>query len=79
MKKFAIFTLMILFGIQAGYTAGNVKTNYNKKPAQQTKPVAVKKQQPKSQSVQNDDNYLLKYNINDLEAAPWLNNGKRKI
>jgi hypothetical protein len=26
---------------------------------------------------QDGNDYLLKYNIDDLEAAPWLNGGKR--
>lgn len=25
------------------------------------------------------NSYILKYNIDDLESAPWLNGGKRKI
>ena len=25
------------------------------------------------------NNYILKYNIDDLESAPWLNGGKRKL
>ncbi len=79
MKKIAVITLLILFGIQAGYAAGNIKTNYNKKPAQHTKPVSAKKPAQQTQSGKYDENYLLKYNIDDLEAAPWLNNGKRKI
>ncbi len=27
---------------------------------------------------QDGSDYLLKYNINDLESAPWLNEGKKK-
>ena len=27
--------------------------------------------------ISKDDEYLLKYNIRDLEAAPWLHGGKR--
>ena len=25
------------------------------------------------------NSYILKYNIDDLESAPWINGGKRKI
>ena len=35
---------------------------------------AGEKQEAQSQK---DDEYLLKYNIRDLEAAPWLHGGKR--
>ena len=46
--------------------------------------IGITKQQPAKQTVRpysqkNDNDYLLKYNIDDLEAAPWLNGGKRKI
>lgn len=37
---------------------------------------------PKKSEVYKPDSgnsYILKYNIDDLESAPWLNNGKRKI
>ncbi len=75
MKKFAIIMALLLVQTQLTVVAAT-NANYNKKPAQksQVKNVNSQKVQP-----QKDDNYLLKYNINDLEAAPWLNNGKRKI
>lgn len=79
MKKFAIILALMLFQTQIAAVAANA-SNYNKKPAQKTqatKQTANKNQQVKQQ--ENNNDYLLKYNINDLEAAPWLNGGKRKI
>ena len=32
-----------------------------------------------AKQLKDGSDYLLKYNINDLESAPWLNGGKRKI
>ncbi|MBD5402051.1 hypothetical protein HDR58_04550 [bacterium] len=78
MKKFAIITALVLFGTQVFAAQANTNVNYNKKPAQKTQAVNQTKQNNSSVK-QQDDNYLLKYNINDLEAAPWLNGGKRKI
>ncbi len=82
MKKVLILAALLVFQTQV---FADVNTNpskyYNKKPAQaqaqkttNQKPAAAKQQPAK-----DDNEYLLKYNINDLEAAPWLNNGKRKI
>lgn len=70
MKKIAI--IMALFMLQTSVAVSAATTNYyNKKPAQKT--TVAKKKQAKQQ-----ENYLLKYNINDLEAAPWNNNGVRR-
>lgn len=81
MKKVAIIMALLLFQTQV--LAASTNANYNKKPAQktQTKQVnQVKQQTPKpAASVTKEDDFLLKYNINDLESAPWLNDGKRKI
>lgn len=81
MKKFAIILALMLFGTQISALAA-ANSNYNKKPAQKTKSSATKpvSQQAKKDPYQPDgSDYLLKYNINDLEAAPWLNGGNRKI
>lgn len=80
MKKVAIIIALMLFQAQIIAGAAAVNANVNKRPAQkaqQTKSTQVK--QPVKTNVSKDDDYLLKYNINDLEAAPWLNGGKRKI
>lgn len=81
MKKLAIIIALMLFATQISAVAAATKSNYNKKPAkkttQTTKPVS---QQIKKDPYKPDgSDYLLKYNINDLEAAPWLNGGNRKI
>lgn len=75
MKQLAIILTLLLIPTQV--LAASQSANYNKKPAQKTqatKPV----NQAKQQATNNDNDYLLKYNINDLEAAPWLNGGQRK-
>lgn len=83
MKKIAILTALVIFGTQiiAG-AATTTSSNYNKQPAkkvQSQQAKQVKSQTPQAKPANNNDDYLLKYNINDLEAAPWLNNGQRKI
>ncbi len=79
MKKVAIILALLVFQAQVTCIAAT-NANYNKKPAQKTQANTKQvKQQYSNQSKTNDDDYLLKYNINDLEAAPWLNGGKRKI
>lgn len=78
MKRFAILTALLLFLTQTAVNAAAAE-NYNKKPAQKTQNVNAKQQQSQQAKPTNNDEYLLKYNINDLEAAPWLNGGKRKI
>ncbi len=79
MKKFAIVMALLLF--QTQIIASAASANYNKKPAQKTqatKPVSNKTTTDKVYK-QDGSDYLLKYNINDLDSAPWLNNGKRKL
>ncbi|MCM1338637.1 MAG: hypothetical protein NC191_03090 [Muribaculaceae bacterium] len=78
MKKLAIIMTLLLLQTQIAATASGT---YNKKPAnktQATKPVNNIKTTDKVYT-QDGSDYLLKYNINDLESAPWLNNGKRKL
>lgn len=80
MKKFAILIALLLLQTQITASAASNR-NYNKKPAQKTqatKPVSNVKTTDKVYT-QDGSDYLLKYNINDLESAPWLNNGKRKL
>ncbi len=83
MKKLAIIIAVMLIQTQLVSIAAN--ENFKKQPSQQvkkqttqqaqnTKPVTQTKQQAQPQK---DDEYLLKYNIRDLEAAPWLHGGKR--
>lgn len=79
MKNLAIILALMLFQTQIAAVAANA--NYNKKPAQKTQATKPVSQKTKDTNVYKQDgsDYLLKYNINDLESAPWLNNGKRKI
>ena len=79
MKKLAIILALMLFQTQIAAVAANA--NYNKKPAQKTQATKPVSQKTKDTNVYKQDgsDYLLKYNINDLESAPWLNNRKRKI
>ena len=51
-------------------------STYDKKPAKKDNQVNVSNKTTQVYK-QDGSNYLLKYNIDDLEAAPWLNNGKR--
>lgn len=85
MKKLAIIIALML--VQTQITAVAANENFKKQPAnkqqasQQTKQ-QVKNVKPAAQAKQQatpkkDDEYLLKYNIRDLEAAPWLHGGKR--
>ncbi len=78
MKKLAILIALILVQAQVTVFAAQ---SYNKKPAkkpQATKPVSNVRSTNDVYKPDGND-YLLKYNIDDLESAPWLNGGKRKI
>lgn len=80
MKKFAIIIALMLFGTQISAVAAAANSNYNKKPAQKTQATKPVNQKTTKDPYKPDgSDYLLKYNINDLEAAPWLNGGNRKI
>ncbi|MBO5386167.1 hypothetical protein J6A64_07620 [bacterium] len=79
MKKLAIVLALMLVQTQVLAAEATNNANVEKKPAQQ---VQATQQQAQQQSktpsqVQKDEEYLLKYNIRDLEAAPWLHGGKR--
>lgn len=79
MKKVVIIMALLLLQTQITVNAATNSATV-KKPVQ-TKTTQVKQTtqaQPKTNVTKNDE-YLLKYNINDLEAAPWLNGGKRKL
>lgn len=77
MKKIAVILALMLIQTQVlAETLANNTTNVDKKPAQQVQASQQVKQQ-KNQVKKQDEEYLLKYNIRDLEAAPWLHDGKR--
>jgi hypothetical protein len=92
MKKIAL--LMALLVISQGFafangtqeavpTTGN-KVNYerpyyNKPAVSQNQRVNYAPKNSKVYKPASDNHYILKYNIDDLESAPWINGGKRKI
>lgn len=78
MKKLAIILALILVQTQVLAAEAINNANVEKKPAQQVQATQQQAKQTKTPSqVQKDEEYLLKYNIRDLEAAPWLHGGKR--
>ena len=77
MKNLAIILALILVQAQV-FAAENQNTNIQKRPAQEASTDIQNASQQKTPSqAQKDEEYLLKYNIRDLEAAPWLHEGKR--
>ena len=78
MKKLAIVLALMLVQTQVLAAVATINANVEKKPAQQVQATQQQAKQTKTPSqVQKDEEYLLKYNIRDLEAAPWLHGGKR--
>ena len=78
MKKLAIVLALMLVQTQVLAAEATNNTSVEKKPAQQVQATQQQATQTKTPSqVQKDEEYLLKYNIRDLEAAPWLHGGKR--
>ena len=69
MKKLALILALLLVSSQVTAVA------YTKKAAAKTQKVSQKSDVQVYKQDGND--YLLKYNIDDLEAAPWINGGKR--
>lgn len=70
MKKFALILALVLLSTQLTAVAA-----YNKRAAKRT--YAVNRKTDAQVYKQDGNDYLLKYNIDDLEAAPWINGGKR--
>jgi uncharacterized protein YdeI (BOF family) len=78
MKKLAIVLALMLIPTQVLAAEATNNANVEKKPAQQVQqPQQQASQQKTPSQAQKDEEYLLKYNIRDLEAAPWLHGGKR--
>ena len=73
MKKLALILALVLVSTQLSAVAA---AKYNKKPAKAIQKVSSKKSDAQVYK-QDGNDYLLKYNIDDLEAAPWINGGKR--
>ncbi len=75
MKKFALILTLTMFLTQVTFAA-TVKKPAAKKPASTSSSTAVRTNNNQAYPTSGDD-FLLKYNVDDLEAAPWLNGGKR--
>lgn len=76
MKRFTLLlSLTILLAQTQVYAAAPAKKPAQK-PAAQTNSTAVRTNNNQAYPTSGDD-FLLKYNVDDLEAAPWLNGGKR--
>lgn len=74
MKNLAIIIALLLFSSLAVNATENNVQYVNNQQQGQTQQVDNKQNQTKNDY---SDQYLLKYNIDDLEAAPWLHGGKR--
>ena len=76
MKKFALIVALLVIPMAIGSSANAADNNeqYTQKQQVQTQQTEVNR--PQSKNDYSDD-YLLKYNIDDLEAAPWLHGGQR--
>lgn len=79
MKKLVIVLAFILVQAQVLAAENSNGASIERVPAQQVQATQQQQvEQVKTPSqVQKDEEYLLKYNIRDLEAAPWLHEGKR--
>ena len=82
MKKIVIVLAMLMLP-QAVVCADENKVNYetpyyNKPAVSQKHQETYAEKNSKVYKESSGNTYLLKYNIDDLESAPWLNNGKRK-
>ena len=78
MKKLVIVLAFILVQAQVLAAENSNGASIERVPAQQVQATQQQVEQVKTPSqVQKDEEYLLKYNIRDLEAAPWLHEGKR--
>jgi len=72
MKRFALFLTLAIALTQVQVFAAAKKPA--QKPAKSNTAVRTNNNQAYPTS---GSDFLLKYNVDDLEAAPWLNNGKR--
>lgn len=82
MKKIAVLmTLMVLAQLSA--VAAPDKVNYfppyyNQPNIINGKQVRYAEKNTKVYKPNGDNFYIQKYNVDDLEEAPWVNGGKRK-
>ena len=87
MKKIALILALLMaapyaFGAEdAAESTGKVNyytPYYNQANIIQGKKIQHAPQNSKVYKESSGNQYILKYNIDDLESAPWLNGGKRK-
>lgn len=82
MKKILmIMTLLAVASIGTIAQAAEVTTNYSEFHKKIVQSIPPQQENKKSEVYKpnKDNNYILKYNVDDLESAPWNNGGKRKL
>lgn len=83
MKKSVLILSIVMLSqivVLADETKVNYENQYYNKPAvSQRKPETYAQKNSQVYKPGKGNEYILKYNIDDLESAPWLNGGKRKI
>ncbi len=80
-KTLMILTLLAFASIPAQVNAAEVTTNYSEFHKKIVQSIPPQQENKKSEVYKpnKDNHYILKYNVDDIEAAPWNNGGKRKI
>ncbi len=81
MKKIVmIMTLLAVAAIPAQVSAAEVTTNYSEFHKKIVHSIPPQQENKKSEVYQpnKDNEFILKYVVDDIEAAPWNNGGKRK-
>ncbi|HCB10844.1 MAG TPA: hypothetical protein DEO94_01560 [Cyanobacteria bacterium UBA11991] len=81
-KAVFILALLMIAPLAANADENQQKVNYytpyfNQGNIIQGKQVQYAEKNSKVYKKSSGNDYILKYNIDDLEAAPWINGGKR--
>ncbi len=81
-KTVFILALLMIAPLAANADENQQKVNYytpyfNQGNIIQGKQVQYAEKNSKVYKKSSGNDYILKYNIDDLEAAPWINGGKR--
>ncbi len=82
MKKILmIMSLLTAVSMTMAAQAAEVTTNYSEFHKKIVQSIPQQQENKKSEVYKpnKDNNYILKYNVDDLESAPWNNGGKRKL
>ncbi len=82
MKRLAIVMGLLAFcAVPAVVNAEEVTTNYSEFHRKIVQSIPPQPENKNSQVYKPGEgkNYILKYNVDDLENAPWANGGKRKL